>query len=715
MKAYLLRFIFALTIVTQFVPLIGQESKIDSLKNLLITKKDKAKVDILIELIYALPSGDVDGQLKYANQALELSEKTNYIKGKGLAIYMQAWYYFRIANHDVSSAKIKSATEILLEHGDSIDISNCYRVSGFISTDISNYSDAQGYLQKALAYLPENKHETKHEILESIGIAQYNLSNYNASLETFLDVLKYHENNENISAAAHLQSMIANIYIETGEKELGLVCLKKALAIGYKEKESYILGESLLSIGEYYKDENKLDSAILYLNDALKHALITKSNLLITDAYAALGETHILLNNYDSAEINFIKALEVSEKAGDNWAIVYANIGLAKVYKGEKNYGKALLYLDKVRPKAVKINSKEMLKDLYEIFSEIYALSGKHKDAYSFQLLYKNISDSLYNENMSKEIANLKVTYETEKKVEENKRLIAENELKEKSITQQKYISLGVATILLLAIILAFVFFRTKEKIRGKNSLLKERNLEIQNQNEEITVQAEELSIAYSKLQELDEFKQGLTNMIVHDLKNPLGIILNLSESRLVKEAGNKMLNLIINILDVSKFEEAKMKINYSVFELGQAIEQSIKKTSFVASISGIKIVEETENNIKVRADYDLIERVFINLLTNAIKYSPKNEKIYISAKNDTNDKFIKITVKDSGSGIPEEFIEKIFDKFTQVTAINSETIRSTGLGLTFCKLAVEAQGGKIGVKSESKKGSTFWFTLPKA
>ena len=202
--------------------------------------------------------------------------------------------------------------------------------------------------------------------------------------------------------------------------------------------------------------------------------------------------------------------------------------------------------------------------------------------------------------------------------------------------------------------------------------------------------------------------------MIVHDLKNPLNIILNLSEVGLVKEAGNKMLNLITNILDVSKFEEAKMVIKHDLFKLNSTINLSVEKILFVAGIAGIEIINKVDAGVTVKADYELIERIFINLLTNAIKFSPKNDKIYINAQDDLDNKFVKITVKDSGSGIPEEFKDRIFEKFTQVIAKDSASMRSTGLGLTFCKLAVEANGGKIGVESELKKGSTFWFTLPK-
>ena len=145
-----------------------------------------------------------------------------------------------------------------------------------------------------------------------------------------------------------------------------------------------------------------------------------------------------------------------------------------------------------------------MLKDLYELLSEVYSESGKYKDAYGYQLLYKNISDSLHDEKMAKDIANMKVNFETEKKVQENEKLIAENKLNEQTIKEQKIVGTGIFVILLLAVISAFIFFRSKQKVRRSNFLLKERNQEIQNQNEEITVQAEELSVAYSGQKELE-------------------------------------------------------------------------------------------------------------------------------------------------------------------------------------------------------------------
>ena len=109
--------------------------------------------------------------------------------------------------------------------------------------------------------------------------------------------------------------------------------------------------------------------------------------------------------------------------------------------------------------------------------------------------------------------------------------------------------------------------------------------------------------------------------------------------------------------------------------------------------------------------DPEVIGRIVANLLGNALKFTPASGEVRVSAVPSANE--VKINVADTGPGIPAEYRERIFEKFGQVEGQKEGKKHSTGLGLTFCKLAAEAHGGKIGVDSEVGHGSTFWFTLP--
>jgi signal transduction histidine kinase len=232
---------------------------------------------------------------------------------------------------------------------------------------------------------------------------------------------------------------------------------------------------------------------------------------------------------------------------------------------------------------------------------------------------------------------------------------------------------------------------------------------------------------AYEKLRELEKMRDTLVHMIVHDLRSPLTAIYAFLE--LIKEkaqgalpekltiyidialkSAKHMINIISDILDASKMEGGQMKLRLTDCDLGAAV---------TATISGLKSLLENreirftppERPISVRADSELVLRVIQNLVANALKFTPDSGHIQLSVEP-VGDR-VRVGVKDDGPGIAPEFREKIFEKFAQVELPSGRQKYSSGLGLTFCKLAVEAHGGRIGVDSNEGKGSCFWFELP--
>ncbi len=257
-----------------------------------------------------------------------------------------------------------------------------------------------------------------------------------------------------------------------------------------------------------------------------------------------------------------------------------------------------------------------------------------------------------------------------------------------------------------------------KEELETVNEELTATNNELYYQREEILKQSELLQQQNEKLIEMDRFKQAMTSMIVHDLKNPLNLILNISKSlrpekqiATMKQSGKQMLNMVLNILDVHKYEEVKMNLELEDKQLALIAINAINQVQFLYEQKDITVKNEIEFGLITKVEAETIERVFINLLTNAIKYTPTGGIIVLSSNQHT-DKMVRIGVTDTGEGIAEDGMHLVFQKFGQIIAKQSGTIKSTGLGLTFCKMAVEAHGGEIGLNSEVGKGTTFWFTL---
>lgn len=150
--------------------------------------------------------------------------------------------------------------------------------------------------------------------------------------------------------------------------------------------------------------------------------------------------------------------------------------------------------------------------------------------------------------------------------------------------------------------------------------------------------------------------------------------------------------------------------MNLSHCDLNELVKEAVETLGPLRDKHKVYI-KSSSDLVSAFCDMDLIKRVIDNLVGNAVKYAPEGTEIRITVQ--TSELQSRIAVSDAGAGIPKEYHTKIFDKFGQVKSRQEGKKYSTGLGLTFCKLAVEAHGGEIGVESESGKGSTFWFVLP--
>ncbi|HXG24340.1 MAG TPA: HAMP domain-containing sensor histidine kinase [Chthonomonadales bacterium] len=240
-----------------------------------------------------------------------------------------------------------------------------------------------------------------------------------------------------------------------------------------------------------------------------------------------------------------------------------------------------------------------------------------------------------------------------------------------------------------------------------------------------------ELQKAHEELKSAQEARDALTHMIVHDMRTPLtNVITGIQTiqhlepgSRVTGElmqgaltSANHLLIMVNDLLDLSKMEAGEMILHSERFPIREAVTEAVAMVDALAREKRLTLRLEggliRSGNGMVEADKDKVRRVLVNLLSNAVKYTPDGGTIVVCAEQGA-DRMIHVSVADTGVGISEEHLAHIFDKFYQVHARAPGGVASTGLGLAFCKMAIEAHGGQIGVESTLGKGSRFWFTLP--
>jgi len=236
-----------------------------------------------------------------------------------------------------------------------------------------------------------------------------------------------------------------------------------------------------------------------------------------------------------------------------------------------------------------------------------------------------------------------------------------------------------------------------------------------------------------SKEKEIDRMKSEFISSASHEMRTPLTSIKNAVDIILKRKAGEitdvqekflsmakrnieRFASLIDEMLDISRIELGKIKIAVEPLDLRTPLDMALASLRFKAKEKSICIQNGIPSTLpRAYGDAARLEQIFINLLDNAIKFSPEKGEVRISAKDyELDGHLIEVSVADNGMGIPSDELEKIFERFYQVDTSLSKEVKGTGLGLSIVKGLVEAHGGKIWVEGELGKGSKFTFTLPK-
>ena len=223
--------------------------------------------------------------------------------------------------------------------------------------------------------------------------------------------------------------------------------------------------------------------------------------------------------------------------------------------------------------------------------------------------------------------------------------------------------------------------------------------------------------------------RDDLTGMIVHDLRTPLTSLLtglqtlalagelNPAQEEMLGIAtggGETLLGMVGDLLDISKMEAGGIRLEKRAVNGAEVIEQALRQTAALAARNGLRVARHLALDLPmVQADEEKLRRALVNLLGNAVKFTPRGGIVTIAASYDAAEQAVVFAVGDTGEGIPAHALKRIFEKFGQVESRKAGRKMSTGLGLTFCKLVAESHGGRIWVESKLGKGSRFLFTIP--
>ena len=697
---------------------------IDSLQNVLSqTLNPSQRITTLIALAKIQGKKMVQEAQKNLEQAKSIAQQNK--DKQGLAdVYFQQGQLYRITRKTKAAKKAfdkalkvyRGLPNTLEQQGD------VFYYTGRIFNDIQAPDSTRVLYAKAIeAYTQSNSVEKIAEVYVKDGQLLYTKGDYLNSIESIQKGLKIYQDRKNRRREGEAFNSLGSAYYLMRDYEKALETYKKSLDINLEFNNVKFLRSNYNNIGLCYMRLEKLPEALKNLLAAEQIAIKQGRKSTIATARNGIGNVYLKQNKLDSALYCYKLAVRLAKEIKSTYVQPFSLNGVTRVFVAMQKPDSALRYGLEALNISQRIGNKNTEQDATELLAKAYEMKKDFALAYRYHKAFKHLSDSLVDEDKIKKITSLENQFAFEK--EKQKQLLKEEQLNN-DLKQQKLLNQAFLAGILLVMLLGFYIYRSYQTKRKANQVLLEKNSLITQKNDEILQQAEELNATNNQLVELGDFKEAMMGMIVHDLKNPLNVIIGLTKGkyksehqRMVHQSGQRMLNLVLNILDVQKFEALEMELQTKPLLLDSLVQTSAREVELLLLQKGLTLDLKIRSEDWIIGEEELIVRVVTNLLTNAIKFSLQegsititNEPEVISAEGVAQ---TKIWVKDEGVGIPTNQLDTVFSRFGQVKQKKSGTTRSTGLGLTFCKLAVEAHGGEIGVESTEGKGASFWFTLP--
>ncbi len=458
------------------------------------------------------------------------------------------------------------------------------------------------------------------------------------------------------------------------------------------------------------RESGKFDVAQNDFRSAYSIALQKRDTAWIAILLGNIGSIHLRKENFDSALFYYRRNLSIIRKTSEFENEIETYTNLAKVYLGKDNLKYAFAYLDS----AISFikNRKIAFNDFFNPMDEInkqyalaYAHKGDYKKAFDYYAKYHEVSEQKQDRVNGRSLKQLHLSYSYEEKQHELELLQKVNQANVATIRQQRYLEYAGIFIIALLSILAFVTYQTSRQRKKLNRDLARTN---------------------SELERLNSLKNKLFSVISHDLRAPLGnlaSILNLYRSgdlnaadvaSVAAKLGQQVTasGLVLeNLLEWAKSELHEVKNNPVNVSLHEKVNKVLHQFDADLRLKKITALNEVPHNIIVWVDRNQMQIIFRNLLTNAIKFTTENGTVRISARDLAS--VVEITVADSGVGMTEEQLSRLFRHDQLGTTLGTNNEKGSGIGLLITKELVTNNGGSIEVTSERGVGTTFRITLP--
>jgi signal transduction histidine kinase/DNA-binding response OmpR family regulator len=555
----------------------------------------------------------------------------------------------------------------------------------------NDFSSAKSRYQEVLA------ESSKIGFVDGIANAFYGLADLQddkkVALKYLIKVDSVYQRYDTISPIlANTYDFIGRIYLETFKnsaiaKDYFLKALEVSNQTNYRSGINYVKNE-LTYLDSNSGDYDKLHT---YLNGLLNQSLKNKDSIAIARNLTLMGKLEMHSNNLNLAEEHFKTARDYFMILDDHFSQDNINLLLAQVQIKKKDPLKAQLFLDRIAHIETVPRNSDFIEDNFKAQIEILVLNKDFQKALIKQQELDSLKSYFFVQKNDEAFLALERQFQTQKKEQEIVLLTTQNELTQQQKTNQRNLFLSIILVVVLAAFTFYALYRNRQKINRK-------------------------------LGELDAFKSKFYVNISHEFRTPLTLLLGpiekqlgepdlepekRSELNLMHRNIQRLLNLVNQLLDLSKLETGRLKLHVSQGNLQELLYALCSAFEYQASQKHIDFLVDIKTDEQAWFDKDLLEKVLINLLSNAFKYSPQYVDVIFKAT--TSKERLMIYIENEGHPLTKHQIDHLFDRFYQA----DESAEGVGIGLSYVKELVHLSHGSISVEQITHTTIAFEVTLP--
>lgn len=560
-----------------------------------------------------------------------------------------------IRNDDAERAMVMA--EEIIERSEIINysagIGNGFNHKGACYWLMGEYEDGLDELTAAYSIAEEIGDRTlKAKVLNNFGRIYRNLGDLSNALRDFEAALEINEAMGNeINQTINLMN-ISNLYYDLGDYDTALEYALKCQPIFEKYDDVSRLITIYYSLGDIYFKKGYFDEALKYFQ---KNQELTEEDTHGRSmADSGVGKVYYKLNDFDNAKKYLDKALTQAKALNNPEAEIVAEFYIGRLYLNQGNYRNALDFLEHAYELAKDSLRRHDLMSIHEFLSDLYDRMGNIPKAFYHLKAYEKLKEAIFQQATLNKLRNLQIKSQIE---------VAK---KEKEVAERT--------------------------ARLKQQFMANMSHEIRTPMNAIT---------------------GITRLLLDKEPKPEQI----KYLNVIKQASDNLLVIINDILDLSKIEAGKIIIEHIDFSLREVIQSIYEVMVLKAEQKNLefKVVVEDGLPDKLIGDPTRLNQILINLIGNAIKFTDTGY-IFLGCKAikiETQQAELEFTVSDTGIGISQDYVGRIFESFTQAGTDTARKFGGTGLGLTISKQLVDLMNGEIGVESEPDKGTTFKVIIP--